>query len=172
MTTPQELAKQAQRLAQELQIFSTMLGGGVPEVQSNLGNQVSVNKLPPKPRPVAYQNNPNMPGYDPEIHIPVDRVPPRVEVGLTGQVMVRGGQIVVCTSCKTQVLQANRDIDGSDVPGRGLSLDAFDFLLSGLQWPAPVNVRTMPTGIVTDCPHCRGNTCLWLYGSPPQGGNL
>lgn len=123
--------------------------------------------LPPLAEPVSYQNNPNMPGYDPEPPFIVHAVPPRSEQFNKDEVLVKKDMIIVCTKCRTAVLKANRDIDGSDIPGKGLSMTAYDCIVAGIEIPERLTLYNEPTGKTIDCIVCRASRGLWLVGAPP-----
>lgn len=182
MATPKEIAQQARRLSEEMIIFARMLEGAassggptgaatveIPEVRQ-------IDKKPPPPAAPArvkhtYQNDPNLPGYDPEPPFQVDKVPPR-EAPPQGQVVMKAGTIIVCRSCNQPLLKANRDIDNTAVPGRGLSLDAFDFLVPDVRFPESIPLYNEPTGKAVDCPLCHGHKGIWLYGNPPPPADV
>jgi len=161
MATPQEIARQAQRLAQELTTFAEMLGEGRQSV--NIGKaiphaqpvpaQEKPNREIVRPKKSTYNNDPTSPDYDPEPPFRPDPLPPRPKLFKSNQLVIAEDTIIVCEKCKQPAVRANRNIYNTNDKENGLSLDALDILDKRFDWPEQVKCDKK-NGITLTCPLC------------------
>ncbi len=80
--------------------------------------------------------------------------------------LARRGQLCTCRACSQTVFQTERDLyDGMPTAE---FVAAFKSLVAGIVFPSNARIQNVDDAVITDCPVCKKELSLLLWGSWPK----
>jgi len=164
MISPNALADQARKVAEELMMLARLLTS--EEISETKVSSPRVEeKVEPFKQSIPYVNDPSRPDYNPSPPFKVERLPERNTVR-ADQIAVKRGVMIVCQACHKPLYVSNRDITYGK-----FSLAAYDSL-SGVPEMESVRIENMDGNIAIDCVLCNTPKSVYLVGRKPGQENV